>query len=121
LALVSMDGHLALGRLASPVPGWIVVDLDRVTGVDAVAGAMLGATLAALFGHGHRLSIVGETWPAPGTDPGWTWQKCPSLGEAIAWGEDGLLDETNPLKPNARLKWPGHANVTLRTYSAIDA
>jgi hypothetical protein len=118
LALVSMDGHLALGRLASPVPGWIVVDLDRVTGVDAVAGA----EQAALAGHGHRLSIVSdETRPAPGTDPRWTWQKCPSLEEAIAWGEDGLLDETNPLKPNARPKWPGHANVTLRTYSAIDA
>lgn len=50
----------ALGEVIPDRPGWLVLDLDEVTGVRPPAHAMLMAALKRMAAAGHRLCVVGE-------------------------------------------------------------
>lgn len=50
----------ALGGLVPTESAAVVLDLDRVTSIDAVAGAMLHAELTGLAARGHRVTVLGE-------------------------------------------------------------
>ena len=50
----------ALGGVAPDPPGWLVLDLDEVTGIRPPARAMLVAALGRMGAAGHRLCVVGE-------------------------------------------------------------
>ncbi|MFG3052208.1 hypothetical protein ACGFZP_14805 [Kitasatospora sp. NPDC048239] len=49
----------------------MLLDLGRVTGLDAAAQAMITATLARLAAGGRRVALTGAALPAP---PGAPWE-----------------------------------------------
>ncbi|MGC0419973.1 glutaminase [Embleya sp. AB8] len=81
----------ALRESTPPVPGWIVLDLDRVTAISVGPAAMLGAALADLAAAGHEVAIAARE---PLLDPigdNVPWIPFRSREEAIAWCEDRLM------------------------------
>lgn len=84
----------AVQDTAPPSPGWIVLDLERVTSITAGSAAMLAVALGDLAAQGHRIALTAQRSllerarpePAP-------WTVFPDADEALAWCEDGLLAE----------------------------
>jgi glutaminase len=75
-------------------PGWIVLDLTRVTAIAQGSAMMLGAALAAFARQGHHIVIAAQRdFPAPVPDTP-SWHTFPDRGAALAWSEDQLLGET---------------------------
>ena len=64
----------ALEQQVPADPGWVVLDLERVTAVDTTAGAMLGRALELLVERGHGVAVTGEAlgegpWRRPHRPP----------------------------------------------------
>jgi glutaminase len=105
IAVVSARGELdftavervlyALASVAPADPGWLVLDLGRVLGVRPPARAMLEAALDRAVREGHRVGIVaardGAGEPGDGLSGGAVVYG--SRAEAVAWAEDGLLED----------------------------
>ncbi|MDJ0343601.1 glutaminase [Streptomyces sp. H10-C2] len=95
IALVAAQGALdftaaervlyALGQSTPAVPGWVVLDLERVTAVDATAGAMLERALALLAERGHDVGVTGTFLKAG------SWRRAATRDLALARAEDALL------------------------------
>ena len=68
----------ALGDRVPAAPGRLVLDLDRVTAVDAVADAMLTRALTLLADQGHRIVLVGDVL---GSGP---WERAADREQATA-------------------------------------
>jgi len=75
----------AVRDLAPDEPGWIILDLERVTRLDPSAEAMLNAVAARLVDAGHVIAVVGTMWRPDGA------AVYPSRDAALAACEDGLL------------------------------
>ncbi|MGW1991692.1 glutaminase A [Embleya sp. NPDC001921] len=89
----------ALREYTPPAPGWIVLDLDRVTRMAVGSAAMLDATLADLASSGHEIAIAArEPLLDPIGDDGdpAPWIPFRSRAEAVAWSEDRLLEPAAP-------------------------
>nr|WP_245599990.1 glutaminase A [Embleya scabrispora] len=84
----------ALRESVPDAPGWIVLDLDRVTRIAVGPATMLGSALAGLASTGHELAIAArEPLLDPVADPA-PWTPFRSRAEAVAWCEDRLLATT---------------------------
>ncbi|MGW9209243.1 glutaminase A [Embleya sp. NPDC055664] len=85
----------ALRQSEPSPPGWIVLDLDRVTRIALGSATMLGAVLADLVAAGHEIAIAArEPLLDPIGDGPAPWTAFVSRDEAVAWGEDRLLATT---------------------------
>ncbi|MFJ2634977.1 glutaminase A [Streptomyces sp. NPDC087422] len=83
----------ALASAVPLVPGWVVVDMERVTHVNQVAGLMLGNAFERISAAGHQVALVG----APDQHWGGVAVRHDSVADALAWAEDALLYELRPL------------------------
>lgn len=93
VALVAAQGALdftaaerVLFAIRQQVPealGWLVLDLERVTAMDATARAMLEQTLMRLAAQGHEVTVAGEAV----ADGGGPWHRVATRSEALARAE----------------------------------
>ncbi|MYV99649.1 glutaminase A [Streptomyces sp. SID3343] len=75
-----------------PAPGWLVLDLERVTHVAKGAAAMLGATLGDLVRSGYEVAVTAqESMAKEAHRDGDTWTVFAGREQAVAWCEDRLL------------------------------
>jgi glutaminase len=100
IALVAARGELdfpavervlyALSGVAPVRSGWLVLDLDEVTGIRPPARAMLSAALGRITEAGHRLGLVGDRGDGLAGDA----VRHGSREQSLAWAEDALLHDT---------------------------
>ncbi|MFI9103478.1 glutaminase A [Streptomyces fildesensis] len=102
IALIAAQGKLdftaaervlfALERRRVGAPGGVVLDLERVTGMDATAKAMLERALTLLIEGGHDVTVVGDLpFRARGT-----WRRSTDRAQALAAAEHALTAARDP-------------------------